>query len=808
VRANGRKAVAVVGVSVAVLAIYACRRDLTQPAAPVLEAPPVVAGGPPELALGDSPDQFTLALRPVDSVYGASSTAPGSGFRVIAPTVMHVTATGIVTKRFHATVVPPRPDGYLYPGGGQTSVRYRRGVNNNGFQFPSGGASVQTYFKFFANDTVTGADRAGAGNESSYGVFTNPDGSPHYCGPAYGSWCWVYSGDPGTITFRRLDASLSLTVDSASAKTGSTVRFTLRAVPEVVEGQTMPIQVDSVAWVPADDSLGGDYSEATRTSACGFSGSPLSCTRLVIGSGTLEVTAHVNGKRMVVSKSIEATPRPKITGRPYVKKGTSSSYTASISDGSTPTIWSWGWAADPGAGSPATTFSCSSSVNPCPYVINQSGFPIVTVVINGKKRSTRMHVTAWTSFTLDVDPPASGATFYVGDTAVFRPKVDGQSAMAMQWRWVSPVAGSSDAAVCSPAFACTKSLPEPGTGTMWAYIAGASGGMDSASRSVTIRDDLLVNCHAAGDANIHQVTRGATIVCDASLRSGGPFTVTKAEATPSGFGKVLLNAPSGAVTSWSTQGGAAVSTSVTVSYASQTSGDGASAFTVVPRTDFPTPQFGEPLVEPKSDDCLRPRVTANVCGTLYSSIVLSLLPRFFLRPALDQLEGVTTSVQDGPNKGLSYLTSLPLDRPLVYVNDDFNSTTSEWAASWKADQNGTDGTSDIGVKNGVEGPYCKQADIPTILADAKRHEGVGLAPNSHLGQFNNKMVETRAGDRFERHVFRSTDSNVDLRFAVKNLFDVMLSEWLNQLVQTFDQQEDDSQLNRWHCVGDYNPENP
>jgi hypothetical protein len=253
----------------------------------------------------------------------------------------------------------------------------------------------------------------------------------------------------------------------------------------------MPIQVDSVAWVPADDSLGGDYTEATRTSACGFSGSPLSCTRLVIGSGALQVTAHVNGKRMVVSKSIEATPRPKITGRPYVKKGTSSSYAASISDGSTPSIWSWGWVADSGAGSPGTTYSCSSSLNPCPYIINQSGFPTVMVVINGKKRSTRMHVTAWTSFTLDVDPPTPGTKFYVGDTAVFRPKVDGQSAPADSWRWVPPASAPTESTNCAPAFLCKQPLPTAGTATMRAYIVGTAGALDSASKTIAISPPQL-----------------------------------------------------------------------------------------------------------------------------------------------------------------------------------------------------------------------------------------------------------------------------------------------------------------------------
>jgi hypothetical protein len=167
-----------------------------------------------------------------------------------------------------------------------------------------------------------------------------------------------------------------------------------------------------------------------------------------------------------------------IAARTYVRVNQVDTFTATRDDGiSTLNVSSWHWQPDSG--------KAGSVQNPCiwwnPCTLGIPGSGTMTVYTNVGSATT--HVTAYSSFTVGVDP----TRLHAGDTATFTPYYDGVAGPAAAWRW-APDDTSSDRVACGGSVTnCKKAIHV--SGTMWAYSATTHG--DSASAHV----GTYVNLH-------------------------------------------------------------------------------------------------------------------------------------------------------------------------------------------------------------------------------------------------------------------------------------------------------------------------
>ena len=84
--------------------------------------------------------------------------------------------------------------------------------------------------------------------------------------------------------------------------------------------------------------------------------------------------------------------------------------------------------------------------------------------------------------------------------------------------------------------------------------------------------------------------------------------------------------------------------------------------------------------------------------------------------------GDVTYLSTGPNARIAYLSVVPtLPRSHWWRNRDLES-----GSAWRADQNG--GTDPV-----FGTARCDSTQVPVFIQEIERHEGVGLAPNSHQG---------------------------------------------------------------------------
>lgn len=337
---------------------------------------------PPLASVAPDPTSETISLTVTDTAYGSMS---GNSNQALSPYIrkyrVEGTASIAITKRVPEASNPtPNP----------IEARHTLGIRvaGNSIRFPDQANPAKMYVAVNGNQTIWQAYAGGGTQPNQSG--TRADGTPWWCGPSYGSYCYSYSGS-GSVSITPLQGDIHLSVDSSTVSIGSSVRFTLTA--DSAEGQSLPIQVDSAKWTPSASSDGGEASEKSDLVACTFSGAPLQCTRQVLGSGTLTVIAHVSGFRRTATQAVAVREGHivLVASKTAVQNGDSVSFTASWSDGAPMQIDKWSFIPDPNQGTDIT-FGCPAYQNPCKRAVKQSGHMKVQAVRNNKFRTAQVHV--------------------------------------------------------------------------------------------------------------------------------------------------------------------------------------------------------------------------------------------------------------------------------------------------------------------------------------------------------------------------------------------------------------------------------
>lgn len=344
---------------------------------------------PPHLSV-NHPQGETITLGNVDTLYGGASDTTSQQKQVPYVTIMKVTGsyTVSVTKNRYPVSDPSPAVLYARHGLGITVKSGSNVSSNLAFSGTTDG-ELSMFVTLDRNARISRAYHSGGTNGSQSGTWPE-DGTPWQCGTQYSDPCYKYVGTGGSVSITPLQGTLVLNADSTTVAIGSSVKFWIDS--SVVEGKSLGIEVDTVKWVPDGDSDGGEYTETRAAYACAFTGWPLTCSKQILGSGTLEVVAHVNGFRKVQSKHVKVREgAPKLTAsRSGVVKGDTVSFQASWTDGHVPVqIDQWKFVPDT---TPDVTGACGSWLNPCKRAIQQSGTMTVKLVRNGVIRTARARV--------------------------------------------------------------------------------------------------------------------------------------------------------------------------------------------------------------------------------------------------------------------------------------------------------------------------------------------------------------------------------------------------------------------------------
>jgi hypothetical protein len=502
----------------------ACYDDLTSPRHGRSKPGGSVVGPTASRSTINSPEDFVLLMGEVDPENGSAGTTMSMTYPY--PTVVKMTSKVIInktaqyhlyywynaypdgTQKFH-----PLTDSYL-------GMTYQ-GINRTVSFTQQNGDDAVSFALIRAGETVNGAGRSHKSNE-----VWNPGCGPNYnqcyiyCGGWYPPSCFHFTGNPPSIEIERQAANMVMTVDSGGPpiNTGSVVTFRVRPNVDTLLGYPTPYQIDTAAWTPDPDSLGGESSDAAVTGACTISGG--NCAHTMVGSGTMRIVAHVNGKGFEASQHLginDAHPILTAASNPafrYYSPTDSVTFTATMSDGSTTTVTGWQpWVPDSGTAQTGTT--CTGSLNPCRGAVRESGTMTVMVSYKGKTKHARVHVGLKVSLALSAEPNAVAPEMVVA----FTPYVEHVHGSIDRWRWIPDDPASWDTlAGCFASTTCYRMMIE--SGTMWVYL-----GTDSASAYVTVSDGSGCVPSPSLAPTPHQVASVAhsalrSIVCSDSSGSG------------------------------------------------------------------------------------------------------------------------------------------------------------------------------------------------------------------------------------------------------------------------------------------------
>lgn len=380
--ASGRR-LAFLASLISLVSFVACRDYFTSPSghqSPITLRPGSVART--TLYPDETPPSITVPIA-INDTDGSGGTDTG----FVPPWIRHTTVMkaavgGLVTRTPNFAGLGSATS---YDPIGATDLTWHDGHNT--FVLSPFSSSDTIYVLFDANSRVDGGVWTSYGIENELNFVPPGQTQPITCGPQYHApLCANFSGS-ATIMLTRLESSLSLVVDSTSVVPGSVVHFSALANPAVVQGQTIPVEVDSSTWIPDPASQGGEPSDTTP---CFFGLRGNACTRTIVGSGTLSVVAYINGKRQVGSVHV-ATPSLTLTASSQVvTAGTNVTFTPTWSDGhpTAPDMWSWIWVPDQ---SPGHT-NCNFWEDPCTKPVQESGTMKVQVKRNGVFRYATVRV--------------------------------------------------------------------------------------------------------------------------------------------------------------------------------------------------------------------------------------------------------------------------------------------------------------------------------------------------------------------------------------------------------------------------------
>jgi hypothetical protein len=337
----------------------------------------------------DSPDDPSISLV-MQASYDGTMGITGTSVNYPYLTAVRVVARGLESR----TPNYPEMGGAITRGPAQhASFGWVDGGVYSGTKILGAGGdmSIDTASGYyFIRGGLTDPGKSGYGYRVSEGTMYN--GVRIWCGQIQTiNPCDTWTGNT-TFEFIRLQSTLTVAVDSSFVVPGSAVEFTWGASPAYVEGQQMPVVVDSTRWIPDPDSLGGSPADqpTTGNNACDYSIQQGHCKRRVIGSGTFVAKVYVNGKRFAGTMHV-SIPRFRLT--PFKKTGAIDrqvTFTPAFDDFAPFTNATWHWVADVGAGQ---TGECATGVTPCARNVHENGTMTVTVLRGGYPFTASAHVT-------------------------------------------------------------------------------------------------------------------------------------------------------------------------------------------------------------------------------------------------------------------------------------------------------------------------------------------------------------------------------------------------------------------------------
>jgi hypothetical protein len=464
---------------IALTTAIACR-DMLSPRQPPTATPTLKPSATPQHdeSPNNSPDLTSIDLNMTDIADGTMGTSsPNVGFPFL--TVVRVTVKGLEYRTpLVAGLNDPITRG---PSGHAVFGWYDLGVYSQVVMGPTTDVLAESVVVYQAlKGSIVMAARSGYGKRVYDGQTFN--GVRVWCGQDAAHLCDSWTGSTN-FRFVRLNAGLTLTVDSTIANSGSAVTFKLHSVPDTVEGQQIPVVVDTASWVPDPDSLGGDYTEFAKTSACNFSGYPRTCQRTLDGPGTLNVVAYSNGKRFALSQHIATRDaRPIVVPSKYYARhpGDTVNFTVHMSDGSNFTMWNWIWYADTTPSQTHTT--CASYANPCLNTrVFERGHIQATVSHNGRLKKNAADIKVGPPPRLQLGAQPSIVPHDV--PAMFATSAGDAPYTISSWTYRLSNGTTGGTSCAAPNKNCTSTLPGSGTMTV---VGAVDGSPDSASAPVTL----------------------------------------------------------------------------------------------------------------------------------------------------------------------------------------------------------------------------------------------------------------------------------------------------------------------------------
>lgn len=141
----------------------------------------------------------------------------------------------------------------------------------------------------------------------------------------------------------------------------------------------------------------------------------------------------------------------------------------------------------------------------------------------------------------------------------------------------------------------------------------------------------------------------------------------------------------------------------------------------------------------------------------------------FITDKIDFPDEQTDSVAVGPNAGWQFYAAPPfINIPVVAL---YQGLAPGDAGKWAQGQNGKDPYGTTGPVYGL--PYCTQQDLPRLNAEAQRHEGIGMARNSHYWQSDSALAASGLDTTLE--ALASRGPRVELDTVAQHLFDAFSS---------------------------------
>jgi hypothetical protein len=276
-----------------------------------------------------------------------------------------------------------------------------------------------------------------------------------------------------------------------------------------------------------------------------------------------------------------------------------------------------------------------------------------------------------------------------------------------------------------PRGTCNAKLTGSGRLHIVSHVEGALVKVDRIVRVKDANPVLTVRCTPS------PVARGADVSCSAKVAPALDMTILEWRASGQGFDIIKPVSTAVAANDSAVWAGTAVASArVTVRARITQSGKvvrGAGTFAVTPRV-WDTYQITAP---PKAKREIRGRMVNDLSNGVYGN---------FSPTGLNPFSTTVDSVAAGPNAGLMYFVDRPpfifpgatvAVHPALYPPQLGKGWGNPAWERWYNDQNGRpSGT-------------CTQAEVPLLRSEVERHEGLTLAPDSHVGVFNRASLQYR-----------------------------------------------------------------